>query len=592
MGEGPTGVVVLDALDRLYVLNKFEGSVSEIGLSTETEIGRVPFHDPSPAAIKVGRKHLYDTHKNSGLGQIACASCHVDARMDRLSWDLGDPSGSVKTFDQNCPDGGCEDWHPMKGPMLTQTLQDIIGKEPFHWRGDRFGLEEFAGAFQGLQGDDQTLTAQEMQEYEDFLATVHFPPNPFRNLDNTLPASMPLDGHFTTGRFGPAGLPLGPGDAQRGLDLYRPPNLLDGVACVTCHTLPTGMGPDGTFSILSGFQPIPPGRNGEHHLALVSVDGSTNVSMKVPHLRNLYDRVGFEVTQTSNLAGFGFLHDGSVDSIAHFVSEPVFAVQSDQDVADLVAFMLAFSGSDLPQGSTTNPLEMPGVASLDSHAAVGRQTTLVDVAGASASQLSLISTLLAMADAGEIGVTARGPGRGYAYLGGGQFQSDRTAEVLSTAALQALASVGSEITFTAVPFGSETRIGVDRDGDGHLDLDEVDAGSDPADAASTPAACTSTAPTAPDGLAVVKSGACLRVSWNDQSNDEVGFHVERAPFGSGQFVLIGTVSSDANTYDDGGVQCGQAYEYRVSAFNCAGPAATAPVPAVTRRCLGVPVQDS
>ena len=29
-------------------------------------------------------------------------------------------------------DTGCQPWHPMKGPMTTLTLQDIIAKEPHH----------------------------------------------------------------------------------------------------------------------------------------------------------------------------------------------------------------------------------------------------------------------------------------------------------------------------------------------------------------------------------------------------------------------------------------------------------------------------
>jgi hypothetical protein len=70
-------------------------------------------------------------------------------------------------------------FHPMKGPTTTQTLQDIIGHEPFHWRGDQFGLEEFSGTFTNLQGAPVTLTTNEMQEYENFLATVRFAPNPF-----------------------------------------------------------------------------------------------------------------------------------------------------------------------------------------------------------------------------------------------------------------------------------------------------------------------------------------------------------------------------------------------------------------------------
>ncbi|MCI0634421.1 MAG: hypothetical protein L0206_10985, partial [Actinobacteria bacterium] len=256
VGEGPTGLVLDEANERLYVLNHFAGSISIVDTATEAEIEQVAFYDPTPAAIRTGRKHLYDTHKNSGLGHIACASCHVDARMDRLAWDLGDPTGEVKGFNQNCLESvGCESWHPMKGPMLTQTLQDIIGHEPHHWRGDRDGLEEFNGAFSSLQGDEDALTDEEMQEYEDFLATIHFPPNPFRNFDNSLPTDLPLDGHFTTGRFDPAGAPLPNGNAENGLEDFRTAGL-DVIECVTCHTLPTGMGRD-TLVTLTPV-PFPP----------------------------------------------------------------------------------------------------------------------------------------------------------------------------------------------------------------------------------------------------------------------------------------------------------------------------------------------
>ena len=81
VGEGPTGIVRDEARDRVYVLNKFEAAISTVSTTTELELSRVPFFDPSPVAIQDGRKHLYDTHKNSGLGQVSCASCHVDARM-------------------------------------------------------------------------------------------------------------------------------------------------------------------------------------------------------------------------------------------------------------------------------------------------------------------------------------------------------------------------------------------------------------------------------------------------------------------------------------------------------------------------------
>jgi hypothetical protein len=74
--------------------------------------------------------------------------------------------------------------------------------------------------------------------------------------------------------------------------------------------------------------------------------------------------------------------------------------------------------------------------------------------------------------------------RGYAYIGAGRFQSDRAGESLEASALLASAAPGSELTYTVVPRGTATRIGIDRDLDGCLDRDELDSGSDPADPSS------------------------------------------------------------------------------------------------------------
>ena len=524
VGEGPTGLALDHASGRLFVLNKFEATISVVDVGAEVEVARVPFYDPSPAAIKLGRKHLYDTHKNSGLGHVACGSCHIDARMDQLAWDLGDPAGEMKPLTGNLAanipllSAGFEDWHPMKGPMTTQTLRDIIGKEPLHWRGDRDGIEEFNDAFIGLQGDDEDLTASEMQEFEDFLETIHFPPNPFRDLDNDLPTALPLTGHYTTGRFGPAGLPLPDGNAVIGLSRYRT-GALDVVECVTCHTLPTGLGTD---MELVGFTPtqIPPGPNGERHHALISMDGSTNVTMKIPHLRNMHEKVGFETTKTSNSSGFGFLHDGSVDSIARFVAEPVFSLTSEQDVADQVAFMLAFAGSDLPLGSTSDILELPGPPSRDAHAAVGRQSTQRDGSSPDPGQLAFLASLEALADAGEVGLIVKGRlsglARGFTYAGSNSYQSDRAAETYTTNLLTGLAAPGSELTWTVVPLGSEERAGIDRDEDGFFDRDELDACTDPADPGSVPGAVGASycpgdgsAAACPCGNEATSAGGCL-----------------------------------------------------------------------------------
>ncbi|XXF77617.1 hypothetical protein P2318_31875 [Myxococcaceae bacterium GXIMD 01537] len=494
VGEGPTGLVVDGARGRLYVLNKFDASLSVVNLFLHRETDRVRFFDPSPEAIQVGRKHLYNTHESSGLGHVSCGSCHVDGRMDKLAWDLGDPSGEMKSIaGQNLSMGNFvinavappfENWHPMKGPMTTQTLQDIIGHEPLHWRGDRDGLEEFNPAFVGLQGNDTQLTREEMREFKDFLATLTFPPNPFRNVDNTLPTNLPLPGHFTTDRFGTPGRPLPNGNAVNGLNIFRPPRMLVGgaLACATCHTLPTGMAPNASWDGTQ-YVELPTGPNGERHHGLVGTDGSTNITFKVPQFRNLYEKVGLELSQPVNLAGFGFDHNGAIDSLARFITAPTFDPASEQEVADLIAFLLSFAGGDLPRGNANDLMEPAGPTGQDTHAGVGKQVTLSGPANAQ--QLALLSTFQAMADNGKVGLVVKGrlhgASRGFTYVGGGLFQSDRAAEVWGAQHLQARAGGNSELTFTVVPAGTEWRIGVDQDEDGVLDRDELDRGGNPSD---------------------------------------------------------------------------------------------------------------
>ena len=593
--EGPTGLALDEDGDRLFVLGKFASAVSVIDLATETESASVPFHDPSPPFVRAGRRHLYDTHETSGLGQVACASCHVDARTDGLAWDLGNPAGSVQSLaGQNLgadhpllPAAGTFfEFHPMKGPMLTQTLQDIIGKEPLHWRGDKNGVEDFNGAFTGLHGDDEMLDPVEMQELEDFLATIHFPPNPFRAFDNTLRDEVPLPGHFTTDKFGPPGQPLPDGDAQNGLDLFLPPTTLDGqIACATCHTIPTGMGTDTTWQGTE-FTALPEGPDGEHHHMLLKRNGQGQ-TIKVPHLRNLYERTGFDTTQLSNRAGFGFINDGTMDSLARLMNLSTFEVQSVQETADLVAFLLSFSGSDLPTGSSTQLLHAPGTASRDTHAAVGRQVTLGNVP--LPGQSALLDDMKSLADAGAVGLVAKGRidtrERGYAYLGGEVWQTDESGITTTTLALTELPAAGESITVTVVPLGMEHRIGVDRDDDTYLDGDEDLATSDPADPASVPGVCTVPPPSAPESfLALTEQGGEIALSWTDTSLDEARYQLERAPTGTGDFAVVAALPPNATTFTDIGLGCGQTYDYRLYARNCAGDSIHATVTGTSGAC--------
>lgn len=497
VGKGPIGLALSEVAERLYVWNHFEASISVIGLDSLNELERVSLFSPVPESIQTGRKHFYSSHDTSGLGQMSCASCHVDGRTDRLAWDLGDPSIEAKDFNQNCISQNVQscgqDFHPMKGPMTTQTLQDIIGKEPFHWRGDRDGLEEFNPAFEGLMGDDEQLTTNEMRQFKNFLATITFPPNPFRNLDNSLPTNLPLPDEVTSQRFGSAGMALPNGNAVAGLQMFRE-DLLDllpvalnpdaAANCSTCHSLPTGMavnGPifdpqDPTFQN-GGFR-IADGPNGENHLGLVANGTVNNQVMKIPQLRALYDKTGFTMHESPSNVGFGFLHDGTLDTLSEFVALDEFGTRNNQEAADMIAFLLAFSGSDLPTEDVSYQVATP--ESQDSHAAVGAQETLA--AGANARANNLVN----LANSGVIDLVAHAAGakrtRGWTYASSqSQFVPDDGSSALS---LSNLLDAEDQVTLTAVPAGLGIRLGNDRDGDGVLDGQELAQGSNPTDSQS------------------------------------------------------------------------------------------------------------
>ncbi|MEM8712448.1 MAG: hypothetical protein AAGG01_15960, partial [Planctomycetota bacterium] len=203
-----------------------------------------------------------------------------------------------------------------------------------------------------------------------------------------------------------------------------------------------------------------------------------------------YKKVGMDLTQSSVLSGFGFLHDGSVASLSEFLSSPAFEFQGEQGLANMIAFMMAFSGSDLPNGNVNNPLFPPGTESQDTHAGVGVQVTVTDFANASAEETALVASMQSEADLNRVGIVAHGTigqlPRGAAYVPGASFQLDRASQQISWDDLLNQATAADPMTLTVVPFGSQTRMGIDRDLDGAFDRDELDFGSDPANPNSVP----------------------------------------------------------------------------------------------------------
>ncbi|MCA9127110.1 MAG: beta-propeller fold lactonase family protein [Planctomycetales bacterium] len=294
--RGPRSLAMQKNGAILYVLNRLTNSVSVVDVESEKVVDELMLSDPTPDFIRAGRGYLFDA-KLSGSGTVSCASCHVDGDRDGLAWDLGDPGGTMFS------NGTAITLHPMKGPLVTQTLRGLAGEKLFHWRADRPGLEAFNGTFEHLMGGER-LTDGDLAIFVDYLQSIQFGPNPNRNRDDLL-SDQPTG---TSARDGEqiflSRLDIG----REGRNTFR---------CVDCHMRPNGAGTTG-FTGLIG-QPT-----------------------KVAQLRGLHERIPL-AGNGNRVVGFGFGADGSRASLREFLADSHrFQGITEQDKAALESFLLSF----------------------------------------------------------------------------------------------------------------------------------------------------------------------------------------------------------------------------------------------------------
>ncbi len=488
-GGGLTGLVLQEDKHRLYTLTRFDNSIAIVDTVSGGEIGHVAMHNPEPPSVVAGRRFLYDTSLSSSHGDSSCASCHVAGDFDSLAWDLGNPDGLVQPIPgpfEVPPSafGLLDSHHPMKGPMTTQSLRGMANHGPMHWRGDRTGgndspsaqpdsgtFDEVAGfkkfkkAFPDLLGRDGPIDDSDMAKFAAFILQVTYPPNPVRMLSNRLTP-----------------------DQQAGRDFFMN-NISDFTnkgTCASCHVIDRHANEDKGVAAPGFF-----GTDGRYTFDL------EEEGFKTPHLRNAYQKVGmFGMPQNEffpgsdaflgdQVRGFGFNHDGGIPTLFRFISASSPTLGFNQSPSTPGGFPPGPAGE-----AQKRQVELFQLA-FDTNLApiVGQQTTLTPWNGGVAG--ARIDLLIDRARAGECDLVAKSGGnhgeKGYFYdVASGRFVGNRRCDApLSDLSLRLRAlQSGGELTYTCTPPGSGQRVGIDRDGDGVLDGDEEDAGSDPADAAS------------------------------------------------------------------------------------------------------------
>ena len=436
VGQGPTGLAIDEARQHLYVLNRFDQTLSVVDTTSKTQVSVIGIgFNPEPASVRDGRRFLYDATSFSAHGTVSCASCHSSGHRDGMVWDLGNPLGDVSPVSTFLPPSinNSDTLHPMKGPMMTQSLRGIIGNEPFHWRGDRGGLENFNGAFVSLLGGPRMLSPEEMSSFKAFVQSLVYPPNP--NHPQRRTPNEQLGGGF--GFFS-------------GNKLFGPPGPSGTINCSDCHLITSfKVGSDNKITPFANLQ--------------------ESQSVKVAPFRGIYQKIGMNRaggTVGGELTGFGFSHDGSFDSIFNFQKAPQFNFGQAGDPSTADSWRRNIEAMILEVDTGNAP-------------AVGMMATLdaTNKFPGSSVMNRIQQVLIPEAQLGNCDLIVRGIYGGVPHsflrLANGLFQPDSLSEApVTSQTLINGVTAGAELTFMGVPPGEGVLFATDRDGNGILNDDE------------------------------------------------------------------------------------------------------------------------
>lgn len=103
-----------------------------------------------------------------------------------------------------------------------------------------------------------------------------------------------------------------------------------------------------------------------------------------------------------------------------------------------------------------------------------------------------------------------------------------------------------------------------------------------------------TAPTAPSGLVATEDGStAIDLVWNDNSDNELQFVIERSLTGVGGWEIVATPAADSESYTDTGLDPATTYYYRIKAENNIGSSAYSAVDSATTDWspIGTPTLD-
>lgn len=437
--SGPRSCAVSPDGQFLITYNKVDNGYSRIRLGQlptgtpfqyAVQESRKIGYDRMPTAMKRGRG-FFDSTKTSISNTSACFTCHPDGDTDGLAWDLStylDPEGTAP--------GNLTFGIDVKGPMVTQSVRSLREVGPYHWRGERPDLRDFDVTFDALfenaENGQPTTLGFDFFYILQYLEELALSPNPRQSLDR---------------KYTPAQL--------AGADLFLNHQVQGTESCSSCHTLPLGTNNE----IVETFR------------------GGDSPSIVVPQLRSLETKLSPPFLLGSGLGvttelGAGLNHGGGATGI------------------EAVALELDEAGAPL---FDVDPLEARRIASFLEALDTGLAPSTAFQVTAHAGNAGQVRTdelpfLMAQAAAGHcdlIYITGAAAGSPLRFATGlydpatGRFrQASELLPALLPGQLLVQALQGKPVTFLGVAGLRGKVMGIDRDNDNVLDLDEFALGTD------------------------------------------------------------------------------------------------------------------
>ncbi len=162
VGRNPRGALLSADGKQLYVANRLDDSISVIDTASDKLVSTIDLGGPKNIdAIRRGER-LFFTADFAFQGQFGCSSCHIDATIDGLQWDL-EPDGFGKDIVDN------------------RSLEDLAGTEPFKWNGGNPDMPTECGPrTEKFFFRSHSFTEQQLTDLVTFVYSLPYRPNRYR----------------------------------------------------------------------------------------------------------------------------------------------------------------------------------------------------------------------------------------------------------------------------------------------------------------------------------------------------------------------------------------------------------------------------